>query len=130
MEDLSQAPFSNQELTTNNLPSIKALNKTPIASRYAKSNRFINAIVLLLLILTTLVFNLQNLFTISHHSLTVINYCLLGACILQTLSSIYQSFSDLRKFYTLREQDISYSSGLLFKSTVSQPILRIQHVEL
>jgi membrane protein YdbS with pleckstrin-like domain len=42
----------------------------------------------------------------------------------------YTILSDKRKFYSLREQDLSYRSGLIFRKTVSQPMLRIQHVEL
>ncbi len=50
--------------------------------------------------------------------------------IFSLLFSFYKALADVRKFYALREQDISFTSGVLFKKTVSQPILRIQHVEL
>ncbi|TRX58188.1 PH domain-containing protein [Thalassomonas sp. M1454] len=46
------------------------------------------------------------------------------------LKYLYSYFADPKKKYALREQDISYQSGLIFRKTVSQPILRVQHVEL
>ncbi|TKB46451.1 PH domain-containing protein [Thalassotalea mangrovi] len=43
---------------------------------------------------------------------------------------IYQWFAEPIKAYALREQDLSYQSGLLFRKVITQPITRIQHVEL
>ncbi|MDU0354869.1 PH domain-containing protein [Paraglaciecola aquimarina] len=38
--------------------------------------------------------------------------------------------ADKQKYYALRELDVHFSSGLFFKKMVSQPISRIQHIEL
>lgn len=46
------------------------------------------------------------------------------------LNTGYGIISDRNKGYAIRENDFSYRSGVLFKSVISQPILRIQHVEL
>ena len=46
------------------------------------------------------------------------------------LSSAYGILADKNKGYAIREHDFSYRSGVIFQSVVSQPILRIQHVEL
>ncbi|TLU65410.1 PH domain-containing protein [Thalassotalea litorea] len=43
---------------------------------------------------------------------------------------IYLWFAEPIKAYALREQDLSYRSGLLFRKVITQPIARIQHVEL
>lgn len=45
-------------------------------------------------------------------------------------SAIYHFFADPLKQYALREHDLNYQSGLIFRSFVSQPILRIQHIEI
>ena len=45
-------------------------------------------------------------------------------------SVVYHFFADPLKMYALREHDLNYQSGLIFKSLVSQPILRIQHIEI
>ncbi|QDP03078.1 PH domain-containing protein [Thalassotalea sp. PS06] len=46
------------------------------------------------------------------------------------LSFVYQWFAEPMKAYALREQDLSYKSGLFFRKVITQPIARIQHVEL
>lgn len=54
----------------------------------------------------------------------------LAAAIFGLLSSAYGVVADKNKGYAIREHDFSYRSGVIFKSVISQPILRIQHVEL
>lgn len=43
---------------------------------------------------------------------------------------IYHYLADPLKQYALREHDLNYQSGLIFRALVSQPILRIQHIEI
>jgi len=54
----------------------------------------------------------------------------LTAGVFGLLSSVYGILADKNKGYAIREHDFSYRSGVIFQSVVSQPILRIQHVEL
>lgn len=46
------------------------------------------------------------------------------------LIAIYRRYADPRKAYALRDHDLSFRSGLWFVTVVTQPIVRIQHVEL
>jgi len=50
--------------------------------------------------------------------------------LLSLLNIIYHFFADPIKQYALREQDVHFKSGLFFRTWTSQPILRIQHIEL
>lgn len=43
---------------------------------------------------------------------------------------IYHYLADPLKQYALREHDLNYQSGLIFRALLSQPILRIQHIEI
>ena len=63
-------------------------------------------------------------------AIPIIQYILMGVAILASVSLIYVFFADKKKSYALRELDLHYTSGLIFRKTVSQPILRVQHVEL
>jgi membrane protein YdbS with pleckstrin-like domain len=45
-------------------------------------------------------------------------------------SVLYSYFAYPKKKYAIREFDVHFQSGLLFFSTVSQPIMRIQHIEI
>ena len=53
-----------------------------------------------------------------------------GVAVLGLIYVGYHFFADPIIKYTLREQDLHFQSGLFFRRIVSQPILRIQHIEL
>jgi hypothetical protein len=55
-------------------------------------------------------------------------YALIGFVTLWSL--IYHFIADPLKQYALREHDLNFQSGWIFRSLVSQPILRIQHIEI
>ncbi|MCO4798960.1 MAG: PH domain-containing protein [Colwelliaceae bacterium] len=59
--------------------------------------------------------------------LTVVVSVLIAICLLFT---IYKKLADPLKTYALREFDLSFQSGLFFRKKVTQPITRIQHIEL
>jgi membrane protein YdbS with pleckstrin-like domain len=43
---------------------------------------------------------------------------------------VHGIFADQRVAYALREHDVGFRWGLLFRHTVIQPLSRIQHIEL
>ncbi len=43
---------------------------------------------------------------------------------------VYHYFADPLLKYAVREHDLNFQSGLIFRSLVSQPILRVQHIEI
>ncbi|WP_088330358.1 PH domain-containing protein [Lacimicrobium sp. SS2-24] len=120
--------FTNRQLTT--LPDIDALTFSPLSPWYAKLNLLLNLSLFLFLLLITLVLTWQQWFSLP----TLITSNLDNARFFLTLTAAvlppYWYAADKRKGYALREHDLSYRSGLLFISTVTQPVLRIQHVEL
>ena len=73
---------------------------------------------------------IQPFFDLPEELLTL--YPVIAASIssLGVLILIYQFYADPLKQYALREQDIHYRHGLIFNNVISQPILRIQHVEI
>jgi membrane protein YdbS with pleckstrin-like domain len=114
---MSATHFSNPTVSIEQLPSILALDKQSLCKKYAPINRLLNLSLTLLfcLIGTALYFQ------------SVVN---LSADFLYSLPYIIWSVALLAKNYTLRELDLHYASGLFFKKVVSQPITRIQHIEL
>lgn len=128
MED--QALFSNSEISSDALPQIEQLNVEAISSKYRMANLGINTLFTLLLFVLGIFIYYQKLFTLSPQLQKNIPIILMALVIFWLLKGIYQFFADKQKFYGLREQDLSYMSGLFFKKTVTQPILRIQHIEL
>ncbi len=130
-------PLFNDTKSTNEpllpdstIPSIDKLDQRPIEAIYASTNRIVNLLITLLFVVIALVINYQSFIEVNVQTKDVILFVIVTIAVLALLNTIYSAFADVRKFYALREQDISFTSGLIFKKTVSQPILRIQHVEL
>ncbi|MFC3123353.1 PH domain-containing protein [Agaribacter flavus] len=60
-----------------------------------------------------------------HYLWIVAAICLLGSWVF-----VYHFFADPQKAYALREHDLHFQTGLFFRKHLSQPILRIQHIEI
>ncbi len=122
--------FENNEVNVQSLPQIEQLKLVAISSKHRMANLGINILLTLLALIIALFVHFQNFMPISPNAVkTVPIICVILALILLG-KTIFGFFADKRKFYALRNQDLSYISGLIFKKAVTQPILRIQHVEL
>lgn len=126
----SMQHFSNETVNIDLLPSISNLTFTAISPTYAKVNCYINVITTLMLMLITVVVHYQTFFEITSHNRDLSLYLTCPIGFLGLIITLYNSVANKKKFYSVREQDISYCSGLFFKKTVTQPVTRVQHVEL
>ncbi|WP_231733047.1 MULTISPECIES: PH domain-containing protein [Colwellia] len=122
--------FTNTSLTAESLPSLVELEFQPISAIYRQSNLIINVAFTLFLVTLLFVIQQQNIWPLSNDVADLFNWLMLVLFMLGGFNTLYAAFADKQKFYALRQQDLSYRSGLLFRKTVSQPMLRIQHVEL
>ncbi len=124
------AEFSNSYIQTNELPQVEELTFEPLSPKYRKTNAILNTVIFIVLATLLAFFKVQTFFDIADKPNNVITIILSMLTVFTLFSLVFQFFADACKSYSLREQDISFSSGLIFKKTVTQPILRIQHVEL
>lgn len=122
--------FSNNTVANNELPQLIQLSFTHLSPAYAKANRYINLFTTLFVIGFLFIIQQQSLYPLSETATQVFNFIIWGITVIGAISTCYTILADKRKFYALREQDLSYRSGIIFRKTVSQPMLRIQHVEL
>lgn len=122
-------PFSNEQVSVDNI-STENIAFVSLASNFRKMNVIFGSTlgVIALLVLALLSSNL--LFDVPEDLRNFIPYAYGGIIGLTMLDVFYHVLADPLKKYALREHDINYHSGLIFKSLVSQPILRIQHIEL
>tara|TARA_B110001450_G_C17655558_1_gene495074 strand:+ start:740 stop:1291 length:552 start_codon:yes stop_codon:yes gene_type:complete len=130
MATQQQSSFSNQALFITDIPAIEKLEQQPLEAIYARVNRIISFCIILFFLMIALGIKYQYFIEISIDHKEVMINSIWAISAFALLLSIYKSLADVRKFYALRQQDISFTSGVVFKKTVSQPILRIQHVEL
>ncbi len=126
MTTLDPNSFSAQEAK----PQIEALEPLCLSEQYAPLNRMIGLASTGILAIIASIIYFQPFIPLTNQALTVflvITGLVLG---LSLIITFIQYAADKRKFYALREMDIHYMSGLFFRKVVSQPITRIQHVEL
>jgi membrane protein YdbS with pleckstrin-like domain len=127
---MSATHFSNLAVPIEQLPAILTLDKQSLSEQYAPLNRLINLSLTLFMCLLGTAFYFQPIVNLPIDFLYSLPYIIWGIAILGLLNTWYNQACDQVKSYTLRELDLHYTSGLFFKTVVSQPITRIQHIEL
>ena len=124
------ANFSNTAIQSQDLPQLQQLNFERLSPKYTQSNRYINLFSTAIIMSILYIVQLQNFIPLPKEANDVLMFIIWGVALLGFMSTIYNAIADKRKFYALRNQDLNYKSGVIFCKTVSQPMLRIQHVEL
>jgi hypothetical protein len=130
MTTLVDEPFSNNIIQTDNLPKIQNLSFEKLSPAYVVMRRKLHFSISFILLIIGFCLYVQPFYTLTAAEKSLVLTIASVIFILSFSVSIYLSYADKHKYYALREQDISYTSGLLFKTVITQPILRIQHVEL
>ncbi|WP_340678142.1 PH domain-containing protein [Paraglaciecola sp.] len=118
------------QLNSNNLPQLEALNWLPLAVQYAPLNLLVNVLISLIIITFGAIVHKQFWMSLPIIMHEFIPSALVLAALVLILVIVLNFIADKHKHYALRELDLHFSSGLIFKKLVSQPISRIQHVEL
>jgi len=123
--------FTNETIELTG-PSINELSLQAISPKYRTINITLN---LLLTAIAMLVLSILPLDVITQtedwdwmQNNSVWLYIAIGA--LGSLFVIYHFFADPIIQYAVREHDVHFQTGLFFRKFISQPILRVQHIEL
>ncbi|WNC72315.1 PH domain-containing protein [Thalassotalea psychrophila] len=130
MTEQVNAEFSNLEIAKDDMPKLQELKYTELSEKYAPTHRLVSLATTVIVMLILVFISYQPFVETPEKVINTLQYPIWGIGTLGLIISLYHSLADPKKRYALREQDISYQSGLVFRKTVSQPILRVQHVEL
>ncbi|MEM7018019.1 MAG: PH domain-containing protein [Pseudomonadota bacterium] len=124
-----QAGFTNQQVDIEQLPDLDNINFQQLSEKYAPTNFKIGLFVLLILALIIATIRLQPWLDLGagQMPITLVSG---SVWLFIVFTVIYNKLADPIKTYALREHDLSYSEGLIFKKIITQPISRIQHIEL
>jgi membrane protein YdbS with pleckstrin-like domain len=122
--------FTNNTLEITQLPQIEVLNQQSLSDKYASTNRLIFLTVILVFMLIGCVLYFQPFVELPLELKQGIPIVLGAISLLGFILATLKYAADQHKHYALRDLDLHYSSGLLFRKVVSQPITRIQHIEL
>lgn len=122
--------MQNLIVEVHDLPSIKALTKEPLARHYAIVNLFASSIVFVVLAIAVFIGRTFILADGAAELEPIVTYLPIFMIVFGALYCSYQWFADKAKYFSIRQHDISFFSGVFFKKLVTQPISRIQHVEV
>lgn len=130
MDNNTSSQFSNTSLQSNSLPALQNLPFENLSPKYLPKNRLINFSFTLFFLILGTALHFQTLFNLPENVQAPLVIITFIVATLGGFATLYGILADPHKQYALREQDVTYRSGLIFKKMVTQPILRIQHVEL
>lgn len=122
--------FTNNTIDIDKLPSISELDLQPLERQYRKNNLVLSATVIAGSVVLISIVRYLPFIPLPAALVNNMFYVVLMVLFLGGLHLFYRFLADPIKCYALREKDISYRSGLIFRKTVTQPIKRIQHVEV
>lgn len=121
--------FTNKTLSVTEI-NTATMAMTPISPKYRQINLIWGACFGAVLAIILTLFTSGIIFDLPENARPYVigGYVFIAINTLRNL--IYHVFADPLIQYALREHDLNYQSGLIFRSLVSQPILRIQHIEI
>jgi membrane protein YdbS with pleckstrin-like domain len=110
--------------------SVDNLDLIPISKRYRTINIALSAVFTAIVLAVLLILDFNLLFD-EPEWFERFKYVIYSVVLfLAFWDMLYHVFADPLIKYAVREQDVHFQSGLIFRKLVSQPILRIQHIEL
>ena len=119
--------FENAQINTDNLPKLQTVQFEQIHRDYIKVI-FFNILLIFLVLLVTTIVNFH--FNAKVKELAKPLYVYIVLVMFFLFQSVYYYASFFKRKYALRQQDITYKKGLFFKSTLTIPFNRIQHIEI
>jgi len=125
-----ESNFTNPIVPIDQLPAILTLEEKSLSEKYAPLNRLLNLGLILLVCSIGMALYFQPFVNLPKGLLNFIPFIIWAVAIFGFLTTWISHACDQVKSYALRELDLHYSSGLFFRKIVSQPITRIQHIEL
>lgn len=122
--------FANENLADEQLPKLQSIVLKPVSPLYARLRLASQLLQLLLLLLALAGLKLQPFWSLPTWleawyglgTLLLILFC--------SLLFAYRFVANRRLGYGLRSHDISLGAGWWWRSLTTQPLLRVQHIEL
>lgn len=117
---------SFQNIVVTSFPELVESEFNPIDKKYLNVIVFYVVIIFFILIVGVFIVDFTKIIDISANLL----YIYFSIIAIFAFTFFIQFFGFKKRKYVVREKDISYKSGLLFKKTTTVPLNRIQHLEI
>lgn len=115
--------FTNNEISIENLPRVDAINFTVLDPKLKTRGLINRGIFSIVLIIFSIILYIMTPFTV-FISITS------GLVLLIVLNMIWPRISYPKKMVALRDHDILYKHGVVWKSFKAVPFNRLQHIEI
>ena len=116
--------FANPEIELDALPGTENLNWTKLSPRYARQMQVQSMLTVVVFVIIATVANyIPNVLFIQTLPLWIL------AAVLTVFSLLRPAIVVPRKGYVVRDKDIIFKSGVIWRSVTAIPFNRIQHVE-
>ena len=121
--------FTNSILNVDH-SKIESPTKTHLADCYAMVTTAVSITFWAVLLMLALCILMQPFWPVPQSGRDIAINIIVGASIIIGLLILFKYFAEKAKGYCVREQDITLFKGLIFKNIITQPICRIQHIEV
>ena len=122
--------FTNDDIDLAQMPRFEEAEQRLLSPKYRTTNLAFAGFLFMVVMLIVSAVRFQPFVSLPEYLYDLYPVILAAFALLGLWDAGYHFFADPLKSYSLREQDVSYSSGLIFRKVVNQPMLRIQHIEL
>lgn len=122
--------FSNTDIIPENLPILEHIETQALSEKYRPVHIATGLVFYVIVALLSSITRFQPFVALPDNLVNAYPYVITITLLLAIITCTYRFFADPIKRYSIREQDISFTSGLFFRKTLCQPILRIQHIEI
>ena len=126
---ISDTAFSNLQVDIAAVTT-SPLAATPVASHYPLTDLSLNIAFLVTIVIVAIVVIYQPIWIIPETGRYWLVRSLSGVSAIWLSVTIYSFYAAKQIGYCVREQDITLFKGLIFRKQITQPICRIQHIEV
>ncbi len=127
---MENAAFQNLPVALTALPKVEQLPWQALSPRYTHLNLVLHLMSTVLLTLVWPLLYWQSVWPLSNSWQMLVLWGGSALSLFSVWGVLYCYLAYPRKAYALREHDLSFRHGLFWQKSVTQPILRIQHIEL
>jgi len=121
---------SNQQVELLGACKVEDMVLHSLSPKYRSLHIIISLIIGFVIVCIIMLLAIQPLVSMPQKYLDHYYIAIMVIVFLTFWSVLYSYLADPKKQYAIREFDVHFQSGLLFSRTVSQPIMRIQHIEI
>lgn len=127
---MSDSKFSNDAINLDEIPTVQKSSIKSLMPSFYQTNLKLRSAITVVLLSILLLLKYELFFNLDQSYQDPLAPALIVVSVVGLFIIIFGYFSDRAMGYQVRELDITLYKGVFFKKIVTQPFLRLQHIEL